>query len=92
MRVTIAIVRIEPDPLQQLRHPLAPVFPGSHLMNHQRLPYYVAHLHPGIQRGIRILEHDLHLTTNFAQLSFTQRQYIAPLKLNLAGGRLNQSQ
>src|SRR5439155_23484818 len=90
--VTIAVIGIESHFFQQLRHSLAPLFLGPHLMNDERLTNNVADFHPWIERGIRVLKNNLHFTTYLSHFSFAQRKHVASLKVYLARGRLDQPQ
>src|SRR5262249_26447874 len=58
----------------------------------QRLADDLPHRHARVQRGIRILEDDLHVPRHRAQLVAAHRGDVAPLEPHAARGRLDQPQ
>src|SRR5579862_1243390 len=61
-------------------------------MNDKRFGYYISDSHAGIERTERVLEDDLHLTAEAAQLLASRAKEIARVKLNAARARLNKPQ
>ena len=53
------VVRVEPDPIEQLADPLAAAARGE-AVGVQRLAEDLGHAHARVEAGIRILEDDLH--------------------------------
>jgi hypothetical protein len=62
----------EPHELEELRHPL-PLVPTMQAVHPQWIGDNAVHREPRVQRGVRILEHDLQLATESAQRSRVRR-------------------
>ena len=62
MRIALRMVRRDTDQPEQLVHPRAPRHAIADTMHDQRLFQDLAHRHARVQRGKRILGHDLHPT------------------------------
>ena len=61
VRVTVDEVGVEADDFEQLLDRPAPSPPVADLVDEEWLPDDVADRHPRIERGVRVLEDDLHL-------------------------------
>ena len=61
-------------------------------MDAERLADDIAGGHAGIERGKRILEHDLHRAAVGAQLALAEMGDVAPIEADVACGRLDQPQ
>ena len=89
MAVALHEIRIETDLAQQPRHPFASFRLRSNLVNHQRLSNDVADFHARVQRRLRVLENDLHLAAQFAQLALAHPGHVAIVEGDFAGGRFD---
>ena len=79
--------------LHQLRHPLVDLFLGlEDLVGSDRLTDDLADSLAGIQRGIGILEDQLHILAQCPQLAGTELADVLPLKDDLAAGGFDQPQ
>ena len=67
MRISLRMVRCQPDQSEQLVHPRTPCHAVADTVHDQRLLQDLAHGHARVQRGKRILEYDLHPTAQTAQ-------------------------
>ncbi len=61
-------------------------------MNHERFFDDVADAHARVERGVRILEDDLHLATRLAQAIAGEAQHVFPLKANFSRCRFDEPQ
>ena len=91
MAVAPAVVRIEAHFAEQPGDALAPFLLRSNVVDHQRLRNDVANLHARVERGIWILEDDLHFATQLAQFAFAHRRHVAIFKPDLAFRRFDQT-
>ena len=60
VRVAARVLRAQPDDGQQLGDPVAQRLPLQHLVDDEGLGDHPADGHPGVQRGHRVLEDELH--------------------------------
>ena len=73
MRIAVNVRGVQTDLLHQLPHVLVPLgFRRAAFVDDQGLFNDLAYLHPRVQRGIGILEHDLHVLTQPLQLFSAQ--------------------
>jgi hypothetical protein len=68
VRVPLDRVAGQADLAQQLEHPLLLLLGTAEPLNKQRLPDDRADPHPGIKRGVRVLEHQLEVPAHLPQL------------------------
>src|SRR5438105_3089327 len=61
----------EADEAEQLRDPLGPVA-AVLAVNLERLRHQRLHRHAGVERRVRILEHDLHVLADTAELAMVE--------------------
>src|SRR6516225_4370650 len=93
MWISPHMIGVEPHGFEQLDDSVHELPMGLHqAMNGQRLAYDRADCHARIERGIRILENDLHVAAQRPQLGPVERRDVRTLKPHLARGRLNQAQ
>ena len=59
-------------------------------MDHERLGDDALHAHTRIERGVRVLKHDLHVTADAAQVASREPKQVAATKADLAGGGLDE--
>src|SRR5437764_2832333 len=90
--ITRRVFRTQPHFLKQLTHPRVGGGSFGELVNGEAFADDRTDGHPRIERGDRVLEDDLHLTANCAQLRRSHRADVAPLELDLAGSRLQQAE
>ncbi len=86
VRVAVHVVGLEPDDLQQLPYAVAPAALGV-AVDRERLADDVAHGHPWVERGVRVLHDELHPAAQPAQLRLRQREHVAVLEQHAARGR-----
>src|SRR5690606_14328171 len=68
VRVAVDVLRVQADDVQQVLDLLAPVALGRHLrVDLEGLTDDVAHRHPRVQRGVRVLEHHLDVAADRLQ-------------------------
>src|SRR4051812_3017857 len=92
VRVAIDEVGAEPDDVEQPLGGLAPRLPRPELVDDERLGDDVADGHPRIERGVRILEDDLELSADLAQLFAPEPRQLLTAETDRAGRRLQQLQ
>ena len=90
VRVAVRVMAVQPDERQQL-FDTRPVIAG-HLVDDERLRDRGADRHAGIERRVRILEHDLHLASQPAQLALVDGGELGAAELHRARGRHDQLQ
>src|SRR4051794_17156555 len=90
VRVAIDEVGTEPDDVEQPLGGLAPRLSCPELVDDQRLGDDVADGHPRIERGVGILEDDLELPADLAQLLTLEPRQLLAAKTHRAGRRLEQ--
>ncbi len=91
MRIPVDEVRVETDPLQQLTDPLLALALGHHVVvDLPRLGHDVADRHARVQGGVRVLEDDLDVAAQPAQVLAGQARDVLALVEHLAGGGLLQ--
>jgi hypothetical protein len=73
---------IQPDDRQRLRHTAPSLRAGSDLVDLKRVLDELLDRHRRVQRGMRILEHDLHLAPQPAQLALRHLRDLAALELD----------
>src|SRR5450756_999492 len=61
VRVALRVLGAEPDGLEQLEDALLALGLGADIVDLERLADDVAHAHARVQRGVRVLEDDLHV-------------------------------
>src|SRR5450759_3423532 len=61
VRVALGVLGAEPDGLEQLEDALLALGLGADVVDMERLADDVAHAHARVQRGVRVLEDDLHV-------------------------------
>src|SRR5450759_4409172 len=61
VRVALGVLGAEPDGLEQLEDALLALGLGADVVDLERLADDVAHAHARVQRGVRVLEDDLHV-------------------------------
>src|SRR5713226_4852044 len=89
VRISVREVGVEPADLHDLLHALLALALVAQAEILQRLGDDVADGHPGVERGIRVLEDDLHPLTHLAQLVAAHLGQLTALELDRArGGRL----
>ena len=93
VRVAAHMLALQPDLDEQARHAILPLAcRGGELVDRQRFTEDRADGHARIERGERVLEHDLHLAPQGAQVVAAEAQHVLPVKDDLARGRLDQAQ
>jgi hypothetical protein len=92
VREAVRVLRAEADRPQQLVD--APLALRARVMavDPQRLGDDVAHGHARVERGVRVLEDDLHLPPDLTHLAAAEPRDVAPVEDDLPGGRLDQLQ
>src|SRR3954453_20069936 len=90
MREPVRMLRRQADGAQQLVHPLLPRVALVPAVDPQRLRDDVAHRHARVQRRVRILEHDLHLTPHIAHLTPAERCDLPAVEDDLPRRRLDE--
>src|SRR2546427_1860743 len=88
VRIAIGEVRVEAHDAQQLLHALGLLPASCQVMDLERLADDVAHRHPRVQRGVRILEDHLHPPAHPAHLLAAERGELDAVELHLSCGRL----
>ena len=83
MGIAPHMLRTEPDFFQDVGDPLLLRPALGNLMNFQRLSDDAGHGHAGVERGVRILENDLHLSPQDAHRLFAKLQNVLPLEKHL---------
>ncbi len=69
VRVAFRVLRVEPDDLEQVRDALlrSSLVPTSWMI--ERLADDVADVHARVERGVRVLEDDLHVAAEYVHLT-----------------------
>src|SRR5512143_2875724 len=62
VRIAAGVFWFEPDKFQQLGYPIAPAAPITCAMDNNRFFYNLADGQSGVERRVRILKDDLHVT------------------------------
>src|SRR4029453_12326686 len=79
VRVTVDVVRVEADQIDQLTHPVPPRAARSHLwVDLERPPDDVGDRHPGVQRRVRVLHHELDVAPGPSYCTSVQFGYMFP--------------
>jgi hypothetical protein len=93
VRIAAHVVGREADRLEQLDDPRLELGPAlRQLVDDQRLADDRADRHARIERGVRVLEDDLHVARQRAQLVLAGPGDVLALEPDLARGRLDQAQ
>ena len=91
VRITVDVLGIQTDDVQQLADALDTLLLGTHAMNGHGLGDDLADGHTGIERSIGILEDELHLATHVLDLMLAHLGNVFTLEEHLTGGRLGQA-
>ena len=87
--VAVDVLGVEPDEVEQLLDPLAaPTLRHDVLVDLERLSDDVADRHPGVERGVGVLEDDLDVATQPAHLAPGRAAPVGTLEDDLARGGL----
>src|SRR5699024_8477207 len=87
VRVTEGMVRVQPDTLQQHLHFTVLVLLRHHTgVDPPRLLDQVLHRHPGIERGVGVLEDHLYVTAHLTQILASQGQKVPSFEAHTSGG------
>ena len=73
MRVAVHRIGADPDHLEQLGDPALLFGAARELVNLDSLADDRAHLHPRVERRVRVLEDELHLAPERTQLGASER-------------------
>ena len=80
-----ARLRRHPDPDEQPFGPLPQLLPLREPVDEPPLPDDVAHLHPRVEGGVRVLEDDLHLAPRHPQRLAFQARDVVPVEPDRSG-------
>ncbi len=92
VRVALGVLDAETDRLEQLEDPPLLLVLGADAVDAQRLADDVPDAHARVERGIRVLEDDLHVAAQALHLGARGAHDVDALEGDLAGGRLDQAQ
>ncbi len=92
MREILHLIGAQADLLEQLGDPLLLPRAARQPMHGQGLADDIARCHARVERGERVLEHDLHRAAIRPQRGLAQRRDILAIESDRAAGRLDQSQ
>ena len=92
MRVSLEVRRVEANQIEQLGDARAPRGARADPVNDERLLDDLPRAHARVERGIRILEDDLHLAPRLAHTGAREREDVLAAKLHLARRRLDEPQ
>jgi hypothetical protein len=92
VRVAARCLGRQPDQLEQLRDPRGSCGPAAETVDGEPFADDARHAHAGIEGAIRVLEDDLHLATERAQLARRETQEGAPPEQHVARRRLDEPQ
>ena len=92
VRIPIGEARVEADDVQQLPDARAPRAARADAVDGQRLGHDVADGHPRVERGIGVLEDDLHLAPKLSDLAARELRQLLTEEANGAARRLDQLQ
>jgi hypothetical protein len=92
MREILHLVRPQANLPEQLGDARLFCLAAGKPVHAERLADDVARGHARIERGERVLEHDLHRAAHRAHVGLAQRRDIGAVELDAAGGRLDQPQ
>ena len=92
VRITLAILRLQSDLLQQLRDPLLALRAVRRAVNDQRLSHDRADRHARIERRIRILKDDLHVAPHPPHAAGVELADVGAVEVDRPRRRLDQSQ
>ena len=90
MGEAIRVLGREADDAQQLVNARTPLLAAAAIVDHERLADDVADGHARVERCVRVLEDDLHLAANVAQLPPRQVRDVTTVELDLARRRISQ--
>ena len=90
VRVAAREARLQPDQMQQFGDPFATARARHEIVQRQRFAQDPADGHARVERGVGVLEDDLGIPAEAAQLAGIQGQQIAALEADTAGIRLDQ--
>ena len=90
VRKALHLGAAEAHPLEQLRDPFLPFGGAAEAVNPQQLAHDVARRHARIERGIRVLEDDLHLAAHRAHVGLAEIGHVAAVEADRALGRVDQ--
>ncbi len=71
---------------QQCRHLFALLRRSADALHQERFPDDRPHPHPGVERRVRVLEHELQVTVPAAQVGPLQLGEVGPVHQHIAGG------
>src|ERR1035437_8136713 len=92
VRELCGVARAQPDLLERSRHPRVRRGAFRELVRLDPLANGAAHAHSRIERGVWILEDDLHPAAEPAERLPLQREHVRAVKRHASGGRLDQAQ
>ena len=87
VRVPVVVLGVQADPLQQLLDPVELLAPLDQVVHPQRGADDVAHRLPRVQGAVRVLEDDLQLPPERAQIPLLQPRDVGALEQDLPGRR-----
>ncbi len=91
MGVALGVLRTQPDDLQQLHHTILDFcIRLAKTMELDDLGKHAADGDTRVERGIGILEDDLHLAAKIAQIVACHRRHFPSFELYRAGGRIHE--
>ena len=77
MGVAMGVVRVEPDPGQEIDDAIVPFAARQHAgEDRPRLAHDLGHRHAGVQRGEGVLEDDLETPAREAHLALVERKEV----------------
>src|SRR6266481_4798965 len=92
MGVPIEMRRVEADETKELGDARAPLGSSPQAMDDERLFDNLAGAHPRVERGVRILKHDLHLPARCAQARPGKPDHVLSAKPDFARRGLDEPQ
>src|SRR5262249_56473574 len=92
MRIARRMARLEADETEQFGDARALLCGRHHLVKLERLGENIADGHARVERGVRVLEHQLGAAPEHTYLPLGQRDDVASFEAHPAGGRLYQAQ
>ncbi len=92
MRIAIRVGRQQADDAHEIRDALALLPAGGEIVQPDGFADDVTYIHARVERGIRILEDDLQVPPQLAQLALIELQDRASLIAHIACSRLDQAQ
>src|SRR5262249_44098681 len=93
VRIPAEVIGVEPDRLEQMDDALLPLsFRLGELVYDQRLADDRAHRHAGVQRRVRVLEDDLHVSPQVAERALVECGDVLVAEPHLARGGLDETE